>query len=242
MATALTLDALPHQKSEPRRRRRERPATLTPGQSVGAWRVERELGHGGMGSVYAITHKTFGKRAALKLCHRGVLGPDFTAATFLREARVVNLIDHPGVPDVFATGSYDGRPYLAMERLRGQTLGDHVRASTFSTLESIALILELCDILSAAHASNVVHRDLKLDNVFVVDACPALGLGRRVKLLDWGVAHVVGEPDPLCGVLAGTLTYIAPEQVRGDALTPAADVYSLAVLIYQCLLRRPPFA
>jgi len=206
---------------------------------VGAWRVERELGRGGMGTVYAVTHIGFGKRAALKLCHRSVLGPQFTIEMFLREARIVHLVNNPSVADVFATGTYDGRPYLAMERLSGETLGALVDRQPLSKLEAIELLLELCDVLAAAHAAGVVHRDLKLDNVFVLDGGRA---GRRVKLLDWGVAHIVGEPDPMDGMIAGTLTYVAPEQIRADALTPAADVYSLAVLAWQLLLGEPPFA
>ncbi|CAN5879008.1 hypothetical protein BH11MYX3_BH11MYX3_46250 [soil metagenome] len=192
-----------------------------------------------MASVYAVTHTKFGKRAALKFAHKSILGPQFTADTFLREARVVNLVEHPCVPDVFATGSYDGRPYLVMERLSGKTLGEHLDGGPMSKLASIDLLLELCDVLSTAHAAGVVHRDLKLDNVFLLET-PCAG-GHRVKLLDWGVAHVIGEDDPLRGMIAGTLSYVAPEQIRGDLLTAAADVYSLAVLCYQLLFGCPPF-
>jgi serine/threonine protein kinase len=229
---------------EPRRRRvtrqrRARPSTLADGDKAGAWRVENPLGRGGMASVYAVTHTKFGKRAALKLAHREILGKGFTADTFLREARVVNLVDHACVPDVFATGTYDGRPYLVMERLTGQTLGQRMDGGPLSHNAAISILLELCDVLGAAHEACVVHRDLKLDNVFLLDS-PCAG-GHRVKLLDWGVAHVIGEPDPMSGFIAGTLTYVAPEQIRGDGLTPAADIYSLAVLAYQMLFGAPPF-
>ena len=225
--------------SEGRRTPRARPATLTPGQKLGAWKVEQELGRGGMGAVYAVTHRGFGKRAALKLCHASVLSAQYTPETFLREARVVHLVNHPGVCDVFSTGSYDHRPYLAMERLVGITLGDHLDRSALSHAEAIEVLVELCEVLASAHAAGVVHRDLKLDNVFLLDKpTPA---GRRVKLLDWGVARIVGEADPMVGMIAGTLTYMAPEQARGEDITPAADVYSLAVLAYQLLLGGAPF-
>jgi eukaryotic-like serine/threonine-protein kinase len=219
------------------RRRKSRPVTLVAGKRMGPWRVEGELGRGGMAAVYAVTHTRFGKRAALKLAHPSILSPSFTPETFLREARIVHLVDHPGAPDVFATGSYDGRPYLAMERLSGRTLGELVDDRAISRDEGIAILLEVCDILAAAHAAGVVHRDLKLDNVFV----RASG-ERRVKLLDWGVARVLAEPDPLKGMIAGTLTYVAPEQITGDDLTPAADIYSLGVLAYHVLLGAPPFS
>lgn len=222
------------------RRRRPRRGPLARGHRVGAWRIDGELGRGGMGSVYAVIHNGFGKRAALKVCHEAILGDAFTAQTFLREARIVHLVDHPGVCDVFATGTHRGRPYLAMERLAGETLGTRLERGPLPREETLELLLEVCDVLGAAHARGVVHRDLKLDNVFLLEA-PGAG-GRRTKLLDWGVAYVVGEPDPMQGMIAGTLTYVAPEQIRGDALDPAADVYSLGVLAYQLLLGAPPFA
>ncbi|HET7505656.1 MAG TPA: serine/threonine-protein kinase [Kofleriaceae bacterium] len=221
------------------RRSRHRRATPASGTRIGAWRVERELGRGGMAAVYAVVHTRFGKRAALKLAHRSVLGPRFTPATFLREARMANLIDHAGVAEVFATGTYDGRPYLAMERLVGRSLGARLDDGPLPREEAIAILIELCEVLAAAHAAGVTHRDLKLDNVFLLDE-PDRG-DRRVKLLDWGMARVAGEDDPLRGMIAGTLTYVAPEQVRGDDITPAADVYALAVVAYQLLLGEPPF-
>jgi len=241
MAQAITAALAP---AEPRRKRatrtrRPRSATLATGDRAGVWKVERELGRGGMASVYAVTHTKFGKRAALKLAHRTILGPQFTAETFLREARIVNLVEHPCVPDVFATGTFDGRPYLVMERLGGETLGDRLARGPMAKPAAIDVMLELCDVLATAHAAGVVHRDLKLDNIFLLEAPCANN--HRVKLVDWGVAHVIGEDDPLRGMIAGTLTYVAPEQMRGEALTPAADVYSLAVLAYQLLFGCPPF-
>ena len=217
--------------------RRARRATLAPGDKAGVWRIEHELGRGGMASVYAVTHAKFGKRAALKLAHRSILGPQFTAETFLREARIANLVQHRCVPDVFATGTFDGRPYLVMERLAGRTLGDRLGEGPLGKCAALEVLLELCDVLATAHAAGVVHRDLKLDNVMLLEGT----IDHRLKLVDWGVAHVIGEADPLSGMVAGTLTYVAPEQIRGDALTPAADVYSLAVLAYQVLFGCPPF-
>jgi serine/threonine protein kinase len=219
--------------------RRRRTSTLAPGARIGAWRIERELGRGGMATVYAVVHTRFGKRAALKLVHDGILGPQFTRETFLREARIANLVDHPGVTEVFATGSFAGRPYLAMERLRGRSLGALLDDGALPRDAAIDLLLELCDVLAAAHAAGVVHGDLKVENVFVLDE-PGAG-GRRTKLLDWGIARIAGEDDPLRGIIAGTLTYVAPEQIRCDELTPAADVYALGVLGYRLLLGEPPF-
>lgn len=213
---------------------------LPVGSKVSSWRVDGELGRGGMASVHAVTHGKFGKRAAIKIAHRAVLNDSYSARTFLREARIVHRIDHPAVIDVFATGSVGGRPYLVMEKLEGMSLGYRVDNGLVSRAEAFEILVELCDVLRAAHAAGVVHRDLKLDNVYI--CADTFAGGRRVKLLDWGVAYVQGEEDPFRGLIAGTLTYVAPEQIRGDALTAAADVYSLAVLAYHLLCRRPPFA
>ena len=244
-AASLTID-LPLSECEPppippaALRSRRRPATLSAGMKIGVWRVERELGRGGMATVYAVVHIRFGKRAALKLAHRETIGPKLTPETFLREARTANLVDHAGVADVFQTGTFDGRPYIVMERLSGRSLGARLDEGALPRDEAIEILLELCDVLKAAHGVGVTHRDLKLDNVYLLDRLAAGG--HRTKLLDWGMAQVAGEDDPLRGLIAGTLTYLAPEQARGDDITPAADVYSLAVMAYQLLLGEPPFA
>ncbi|MEO7729472.1 MAG: serine/threonine-protein kinase [Kofleriaceae bacterium] len=207
---------------------------------IGVWRVERELGRGGMATVYAVVHTRFGKRAALKLAHRDAIGPKFTPETFLREARTANLVDHAGVADVFQTGTFDGRPYIVMERLSGCSLGARLDAGALPRDQALEILIELCDVLEAAHDAGVTHRDLKLDNVYLLDRLGAGG--HRTKLLDWGMARIASEDDPLRGLIAGTLTYVAPEQARGNDITPAADIYSLAVMAYQLLLGEPPFA
>jgi serine/threonine-protein kinase len=169
-----------------------------------------------------------------------VLGPELSDDTFLREARLVRRIAHPAVADILDTGCHDARPYLVMEHLHGAPLTALVEPrQPLARRDALDVLLELCDVLRAAHAAGIVHRDVKLDNVFVT-AEPFAG-GLRVKLLDWGVAHELGEPDPFRGKIAGTLTYVAPEQIVGDALTPAADVYSLAVLAFRLLCGAPPF-
>jgi serine/threonine-protein kinase len=219
--------------------RRRRAPALVPGSRIGPWRIERELGRGGMATVYSVVHTRFGKRAALKLVHDGILGPQFTRETFLREAKIANLVDHAGVTEVFATGSYAGRPYLVMERLRGRSLGALLADEELPRDTAIDILLELCEALGAAHAAGVVHGDLKVDNVFVLDEPGAAG--KRIKLLDWGISRIAGEADPLRGIIAGTLTYVAPEQIRCEEITPAADIYSLGVLAYRLLLGEPPF-
>ncbi len=208
-------------------------AAVTP-KRIGSWRIQRELGRGGMASVHEVVHGKLGGRAAIKLAHAHMFNEAYTPATFLREARVARTVDHPGVVEIYATGTYRQRPYIVMELLAGESLGTHLDRGPIDRTRALEILIELCGILAAAHAAGIVHRDLKLDNVVLAP--------ERVKLVDWGVAHVKGEDDPFRGMIAGTLVYVAPELIRGEEVTPAADIYSLAVLAYQLLCRRPPFA
>jgi serine/threonine-protein kinase len=213
----------------------EPPDGLATGAKAGPWIVERELGRGGMGTVYAVVHEEIGKRAALKLMHRRLVHGS-SAERILLEARVVNQIGHPNIVDVFETGSLpDGRPYIVMERLEGVPLG--VRADEGKILPDrvIEILLQICDALIASHAAGVVHRDLKVDNIFLTDG--------GVKVLDWGIAKMISH-DPhhtIEGQLVGTPQYLAPEQARGGAVSPATDVYSLGVLAYELFLEQLPF-
>jgi serine/threonine-protein kinase len=228
MATAICAEA-----NRTVRRRPARNAPALPPKQIGSWIVERELGRGGMASVHAVVHKKLGGRAAIKLAHDGMFTDTYTPETFLREARVARTVEHAGVVEVYSTGTWEGRPYIVMERIDGESLGNRIDRGPMDRTRAYEILMELCRVLGAAHAAGIVHRDLKLDNVIV---------GEQVRLVDWGVAHVAGEDDPFCGLIAGTLVYVAPELIRGEDVTPAADIYSLAVLAYHLLCRRPPFA
>ena len=180
-------DTRPASAHAPRRKGRPDDA-LQIGTRVSSWRVDGELGRGGMASVHAVIH--YEVRQARRDQNRA---PRRSSATRTRRARSCarrgssTRVDHPAVIDVFATGSCDGRPYLVMEKLDGH-VARHARRSgpAVARGEAIEILLELCDVLRAAHAAGVVHRDLKLDNVFICDE--PFADGRRVKLLDWGVA------------------------------------------------------
>jgi serine/threonine-protein kinase len=215
---------------------------LRPGSKAGPWVVERELGRGGMGAVYAVVHEEIGKRAALKVVHRRLM-PGFNCERMLLEAKVVNQVGHPNIVDIFETGRLeDDRPYIVMERLCGQSLA--VRADEGKLLPDlvIAILLQICDALIAAHAAGIVHRDLKLDNVFLVDNLDDAPQP-RVKLLDWGIAKVIHHEvkHTIEGQLMGTPQYLSPEQARGLAVTPQTDVYSLGVMAYELFLEQLPF-
>jgi tRNA A-37 threonylcarbamoyl transferase component Bud32 len=212
------------------------------GDSVGPWRIEGELGRGGMSTVYAVLHTEIGKRAALKVVHSHVLSAEFPAEKVLLEAQVVNRIEHSSIVDIFENGTLsDGRPFLVMERLHGCSLEQQISNGRLTADEVIGILLQMCAALTAAHSARIVHCDLKPENVFLVDNSESPGW--RVKLLDWGIARVVA-PRARSGraeMAVGTPRYISPEQVQGKAPSPASDIYSLGVMAYELFLEEQLF-
>jgi serine/threonine-protein kinase len=195
-----------------------------------------------MGTVYAVVHEEIGKKAALKVMH-DFLATGITVERIKLEARVVNRVGHPNIVDIFETGTLDdGRPYIVMERLDGVCLGNLAFESKVLPDRVVELLIQICDALIAAHAAGVIHRDLKLDNVFLLPPGEEGGHD-RVKLLDWGIAKEISN-DVRCtidGQLVGTPQYLSPEQARGADLTPATDTYSLGVMAFELFLEQLPF-
>jgi serine/threonine-protein kinase len=219
-------------------------AHLAPGTILGDWRIDGPIGIGGMGAVYAATHTAIGKRAAIKVVRADLCANPLTTERFLQEARVVNQVGHPAIIDIFHLGTLeDGRPYLVMELLQGKTLGQRMVEGRVLPVEAIDILLEVCDGLAAAHASGVVHRDLKPDNIFLAEGAA----GIEVKLVDWGIAKLMdclptSGTLTTTGTLVGTPQYMSPEQARGKAIDGRTDVYALGTIAYELFLEGPPFA
>jgi serine/threonine-protein kinase len=215
---------------------------LTPGARIGEYVVQGVLGTGAHGGVYLAEHRLLGRRAALKVLHREAADSPELTARFIREARAVNQIRHPGIVDVYDLGVLpDGRPYCVMEFLPGRTLSELLaERAPLSPAEAVAYLAPLCEALGAAHAAGVVHRDVKAGNVMVVDE----GVPPRLKLLDFGVAKVVdpgGAGLTAVGQRLGTPSSMAPEQILGQPVDARTDVYALGVLLFQLLTGRKPF-
>lgn len=222
-----------------------------PGTLVGEYRIEHVLGRGGMGTVYQAVHAVIEKRAALKILHRELCTSERVVARFVREARAVNRIGHPNIVDVFGFGAtHDGREFLAMELLEGESLGDCIDRRCRSGVglplaEACHILSEIVLALEAAHRAGVVHRDLKPDNVFLL-------AGKKppaIKLLDFGIAKLLENDNagPLAvdqtmpGVVVGTPRYLAPEQARNLPIDGRADIYALGVLAFELFAGRAPF-
>jgi hypothetical protein len=219
-----------------------------PGDVVGAYRILGRMTEGGMALIYQARHMRLSRPVALK-----VLKPEFALRArevrrFLEEARAIGEINHPHIVEVFDfVEDYDVDPpriYIVMELLAGQTLSQRIReAGPLDAAAAIAIGTQVADALGAVHRANLLHRDLKASNIFLVDGAQT---SPQVTLLDFGLTVPFGErqrlnlTDP--GTTVGTPDYMAPEQVLGQDLDARADVYSLGVVLYEMLAGSRPFA
>jgi len=225
------------------------PAISLIGATVGNYKVVSKLGEGGMGSVFLAEHPLIGKKVALKVLHPEYASNPEVVGRFFNEARAVNEIGHPNIVDVVDYGTVT-RPgerelvYFIMEYLDGESLAEVLkRDAPLPTLRAVNVALQIADALAASHEKGVIHRDLKPDNVFLIDR------GREsdfVKVLDFGIAKLSRGPGDLgrtrSGVVMGTPTYMSPEQCEGKRNIDArADVYSLGVMLYEMLTGKVPF-
>ncbi|HEX6712007.1 MAG TPA: serine/threonine-protein kinase [Thermoleophilaceae bacterium] len=195
---------------------------------LGRYRLTGRIGSGGFGTVYAARDETLRRDVAVKVIRRADTDDDHAA----REARVAARLNHPNVVALYELGSDDDNVYLVSELVDGRTLAELIAEDALSDRDVARIGAALCDGLAHAHERGVVHRDVKPQNVMVV-AQPARGSG-FAKLTDFGVAHLAGdEPLTRTGDVVGTLAYMAPEQADGQRVTWEADIYSLALSLYE---------
>jgi serine/threonine protein kinase len=221
-----------------------RPGALAPGAlALDRYRLTRLLGHGGFATVWEATDVQLGREVAVKRIPRSALGDgaraDRVTERATREARTVARLSHPAVVALFEAGADEDAFYLVSELVVGPTLAELGARGALSDRDVMEVGLSLCRALEHAHARGIVHRDIKPANVIVPDARAAGG--ECAKLTDFGVAQVLGEPAlTRTGDVVGTLAYMAPEQARGRAVGPPADVYALGVVLYEALAGRRP--
>jgi serine/threonine-protein kinase len=214
------------------------PATLPPGTIVGSYRVIESIGTGGMGAVYLAERADgqFEQRVALKLIKRG-MDSDTILARFQSERQILARLHHPNIARLTDGGlTGDGLPYFTMEYVDGRPITQYCDEQRLSIEDRLDLFQDVCAAVQYAHTNLVVHRDLKPSNILVT------GDG-VVKLLDFGIARVLGEEAPeltRSGQRVMTPAYASPEQIRGEPVTTASDVYSLGVVLYELLCGRHP--
>ena len=211
----------------------------------GTYQVERLLGSGGMADVYAVSHTRLPRRFALKVLHVQLGDRRDFLDRFRREAEILATLHHPHIVDVVDWDyTFDGQPYLVMEYLEGETLASMLhREGPLAEAHALQLLLQLGEGLQAAHSAGVVHRDLKPNNIYLVQRGAQ---AQFIKILDFGIAKLTRDAStPLTAQASvmGTPGYMAPEQAlgRADQVDPRADQFSLAVILYEMLTGKPAF-
>jgi serine/threonine protein kinase len=201
---------------------------------AGRYEIERPLGHGAMAVVDLARDRELDRHVALKRLAENLSRDDDLRARFLREGRLAARLAHPNIVRVFDVGETDGRPYIAMEYVEGETLADLLaRRGTLTPAEATELGVQIARALTAAHAAGLVHRDVKPHNLLI----------RRdgvLKLGDFGIAvGLEGTRFTVAGTVLGTAAYLAPEQARGEQVTSAADVYALGLVLVELVTGHP---
>jgi serine/threonine protein kinase len=205
-----------------------------PGTTVGHYRLGEVLGEGGMGVVQRAQDLKLGRALAIKFLS-ATDKPD-ARARFLREARAASALDHPNIGTVYEIAEAEGAPFIVMALYEGETLKSRLARGALPVEETVAIAVQLCRALAAAHQAGVVHRDLKPANVMLLP-------DGAVKLLDFGLAKLTSVDDTLTrdGTVLGTLAYMAPEQVKGGTADARTDLWALGAVLYELLAGAPPF-
>jgi serine/threonine protein kinase/Tol biopolymer transport system component len=221
------------------------------GTTLSHYRLLSRLGHGGMGIVYRAMDTRLGREVALKFLPDRLAQDPASLDRFRREARAASRINHPHICTVYDVGEHDGKPFLAMELLHGETLKDRLRHGRISFAELVEWCSQIADALDAAHNSDIIHRDIKPANVFITDRGQAkildFGLARSVPIRKTAAAtaneasSTIVDFETSPGQTLGTVLYMSPEKARGDELDRRTDIFSLGIVIYEMATGEPPF-
>jgi serine/threonine protein kinase len=208
------------------------------GRRIGKYVVKRELGRGGMGAVYVAEQPSLGREVAIKELSPAAAADPSALERFLQEAQVMARTSHPNIVQVHDLEQVGGANYLVLEYVKGRSLRECQHSTPLSLAQSFALMKGLLEALDYAHRHNVVHRDVKPENVLVSDE-------GDVKVADFGVARLTDEPGPSTatktGTTVGTPQYMSPEQVSSSKVDGRSDLYSAGIVLYELVCGRPPF-
>jgi len=218
------------------------PPFFADGHEFSHYRIIKMIGRGGMGEVYLATDETLDRPVAIKVVSDSFGFGDMAAKRLLREARSAARLDHPNICSVYEVGETDGRPFIAMQYVDGETLDARIKRGPIPFDECVLITRKIAAALAEAHARGIVHRDIKPANV-IIDARGQLkvldfGLAKRSLLADGTNESQLSE----VGVIAGTAAFMSPEQARGQQIDPRTDIWSLGIVFYQLLTGKMPFS
>ena len=202
----------------------------------GRYRLEGEIGQGGMAVVYRAHDERLNRPVAIKMLRPQFAGDQNFLTRFRREAQAVAILSHPNLAAVWDTGEVNGVPYIVMELVDGDNLKTRIASQApFTAERAVGLMIQICEGVGAAHRAGVVHRDLKPQNILLTRT-------GQIKVTDFGIARSLATTSTTqTGPVWGTAQYIAPEQAAGQTVSPATDVYSLGIILYEMVTARLPF-
>jgi serine/threonine protein kinase/Flp pilus assembly protein TadD len=210
-------------------------AVLTPGVKITHYEIIDKIGEGGMGEIYLARDTKLDRGVALKFLPNKFASERDFKARFKREARAAAALKHPNIVTIYEVGEHDGRPFIAMEYVEGESLVSVIKKGELELDRIVDLTVQICDGLNNAHQAGIIHRDIKPANI-VIDT------DGRPKLLDFGLAMVRGsERLTVAGAALGTIGYMSPEQVQGKEVDLRSDIFSLGVVIYEMISGHRPF-
>src|SRR6202047_3768477 len=217
---------------------------IATGTRIEHYEILSALGAGGMGEVYLAEDQQLGRKVAIKFLPADVATDERARQRLLKEAKTAATLDHPNICAIYEVGEEDGRSFIVLQYIEGETLATRLKRHLPDLREALAIATQVADALNEAHGRGIIHRDIKPENIMLTTR-------NQVKVLDFGLAKVVRDSSvmgadtasmlSIPGMVMGTVPYMSPEQVRGEELDSRSDIFSFGTVLYELLSGRRPF-